>query len=90
MNTTHIGVDLAKTVFELAVSTTPGRVDQRRRVSRTGFPRFFVNRPPARVVMEACGAAHHWARTLQRIGRRPAPGIWAGSPSAGIGTSACC
>ena len=68
MNSTQIGVDLAKSVFEVAVSTVPGRVQERHRLSRPAFARFFVNRPPARVVFEACGSAHHWARTLQALG----------------------
>ncbi len=46
----------------------PGQVDERRRVSRAGLPGYFVNRPPAQVVLEACGTAHHWARALQRLG----------------------
>ncbi|WP_175233663.1 IS110 family transposase, partial [Paraburkholderia humisilvae] len=29
---------------------------------------FFANRPASRVVMEACGSAHHWARVLARLG----------------------
>ncbi len=68
MNSTLIGVDLAKSVFEVAVSATPGRVHERHRLSRAAFPGFFVNRPAARVVLEACGSAHHWARMLQRFG----------------------
>ncbi|MFN0181155.1 MAG: IS110 family transposase [Gemmatimonadales bacterium] len=68
MNSTQIGVDLAKSVFEIAISTAPGRVQERHRLSRAAFAGLFVNRPAARVVLEACGSAHHWARTLQRLG----------------------
>lgn len=68
MNTTTVAVDLAKSVFELAVSDGQGRVTERKRLSREGFSRFFVNRPPCRIVMEACGTAHHWARTFQALG----------------------
>ena len=70
MNSTQIGVDLAKSVFEVAVSGAPGRVDERHRMSRTALPAFFANRPPAQVLLEACGSAHHWARTLQRLGHQ--------------------
>lgn len=68
MNTTHIAVDLAKSVFEVAVSHAPGRVHERHRLSRTGFRRFFATCPPAHVLLEACGSAHHWGRELQALG----------------------
>jgi len=42
MNTTQASVDLAKSVFQVALSTTPGRVDQHRRLSRKRFQRFFA------------------------------------------------
>jgi transposase len=32
---------------------------------------FFRNRPPATIVLEACGSAHYWARELQAMGHRP-------------------
>lgn len=67
---TTIAVDLAKGVFEIAVSEDPGRVCERKRLSRSQLIAFFANRPPARVVMEACGSAHHWARQLQSLGHR--------------------
>jgi transposase len=70
MKHTMIAVDLAKSVFEIAVSEQPGRVCERHRLSRTAFLRFFVQRPPATVVMEACGSAHHWARQLEGLGHR--------------------
>jgi transposase len=66
--TTTIAVDLAKSVFEVAVSEAPGRVSERKRLSRSGLATFFANRPPAVVLMEACGSAHHWGRELQRLG----------------------
>jgi transposase len=64
----QIGVDLAKSVFEVAVSTTPGRVEERHRLSRAALPRFFATRPPAEILLEACASAHHWGRELQRLG----------------------
>jgi transposase len=70
MNATQIGIDLAKAVFEVAVSTAPGRVQERHRLSRAALPTFFANRPAACVVLEACGSAHPWARTLQRLGHQ--------------------
>jgi transposase len=68
----QIGVDLAKSVFEVAVSTVPGVVRERRRLSRAAFTPFFAHHPPAEVFLEACGSAHHWGRELQRLGHRVA------------------
>ena len=61
-----IGVDIAKTVFEIAVSPEPGSIIQRERLKRACFLAFFVNRPPALVAMEACGSAP-WARQIQAL-----------------------
>jgi transposase len=68
MNSIQIGVDLAKSVFDIAVSDAPGRVQERRRLSRTALTQYFANRPPGQIVMEACGSAHHWGRALQQLG----------------------
>lgn len=70
MKHTTIAVDVAKSVFEIAVSEQPGRVAERHRLSRDRFLRFFVQRPPATVVLEACGSAHHWARQIEALGHR--------------------
>jgi hypothetical protein len=65
MEHTTIAVDLAKSVFQVAVSHRPGHLDEERRLSRDRFLAFFAQRPPATIVLEACGSAHHWARQLQ-------------------------
>jgi len=70
MHTTQASVDLAKSVFQVAISTTPGRVDQHHRLSRTRFERFFAEREEMEVLMEACGTAHHWGRELEAMGHR--------------------
>jgi len=70
MDHTLVGVDLASTVFEVAISYQPGRVAKTRRLSRSKFFAFFATLPPATVVMEACGSAHFWARKLQAAGHR--------------------
>ncbi len=67
-DSTTIAVDLAKSVFEIAVSKQPGRVCQRRRLTRSQMISFFSNQPSAKVLMEACGSAHHWAREIQGLG----------------------
>src|SRR3954451_13857285 len=68
MEHTTIAVDLAKSVFQVAVSKRPGHVDHERRLSVERLLPFFAQQPPATVVLEACGSAHHWARQLQPFG----------------------
>jgi transposase len=68
MNATTVGVDLAKSRFELVMSDVRSGVQRRERLTRTRFATFFANFPPSLVVMEACGSAHYWARTLQAQG----------------------
>jgi transposase len=70
MEHTLIAVDLAKSVFEIAVSERPGRVTERHRLGRAGLVEFLAQRRPATVVMEACGSAHHWGRQIQTLGHR--------------------
>lgn len=79
MNTTRIGIDLAKTVFEVAISRTPGHVEKRKRLARGRMHEFFAQCEPAEILMEACGSAHHWGRELQAMGHRVSllhPGRW--------------
>lgn len=67
-NDTLVAVDIAKEVFEVGVSDRPGRVVRRRRLARFEFLEFFVQLPPATVVMEACGSAHYWGRRIEELG----------------------
>ena len=68
MNATTVAVDLAKSVFQLAVADEHWRVVETQRLTRTQFERWFVNRTVSLVIMESCGSAHHWARWLQGLG----------------------
>jgi transposase len=63
-----VGVDLAKSVFQLAVADGNWRLVEQQRLSRTQFERWFANRAVGLVVMEACGSAHYWARWLNALG----------------------
>ena len=67
---TRIAVDVAKAVFEIAISDRPGRVSRRERPKRHQFLPFLAQQPPATVVMEACGSAHYWAREIQKLGHQ--------------------
>ncbi len=68
MNRTTIAVDLAKSVFQVAVADGDWRVISRHRFSRGQLLRFFGERQPCLVVMEACGTAHFWGRWLSSLG----------------------
>ena len=70
MKDTTIAVDIAKDVFEIAVSPEPGVVSETHRVSRKKLLSFFANRPAATVVMEACGSSHHWGREITKLGHQ--------------------
>jgi transposase len=62
MHATTVAIDLAKDVFELAYADADHRIVARKRLSRRAFARALDNQGPLRVVMEACGSAHYWAR----------------------------
>jgi transposase len=68
MDSTTIAVDIAKSVFQVAVSHHPGKVSEHYRFSRSRFKSFFVKHQPARVLFEACGSAHYWAREFIELG----------------------
>ena len=67
---TVVAMDVAKAVFELAVSEEPGRVKLHRRLSRGELEVFFAQARRSTVVMEACGSAHHWGRQLEGLGHK--------------------
>ena len=68
MKDTMIGVDLAKSVFQLHAASMTGELKFRKKLSRQSFLKFMAELPPAAVVMEACGSAHYWAREMIRLG----------------------
>ena len=69
MDATTIGIDLAKDVFEIAISDRRGRVHERRRLARRQFGVFVDTlSPDTVVVMEACGTAHYWGRRCRARG----------------------
>ena len=62
MNVTTVAVDLAKSMFQLAVADEHWHIVETQRLTRIQFERWFANRNVSLVIMEACGSAHHWAR----------------------------
>ena len=68
MPATTVAVDVAKSVFQIAVADDKWKVIETHRLTRSQFERWFQNREVGQVVMEACGSAHHWARWLKGQG----------------------
>ena len=68
MKDTVIGVDLAKTAFQIHAASLTGELLFRKKVRRPQLLRFMASQPLALVVMEACGSAHYWARELMNAG----------------------
>jgi transposase len=65
---TTIGLDLAKTVFQIHGVDANGKAVVRRKLKRAEVLEFFAKLPPCLIGMEACGTSHHWARELERLG----------------------
>jgi error-prone DNA polymerase len=63
-----IGLDTAKTVFQIHGVDEAGKAATRRKLRRSELISFFEKQEACTVVMEACGAAHHWARMLTGLG----------------------
>ena len=68
MNTTTIGLDIAKRVFQVHGTNTRGNSTMTRRLKRAELLRFFANLQPCLIGIEACASAHHWARKLCELG----------------------
>jgi len=64
----RIGVDTSKQIFQLHGVDTAEQPVLRKRLSRKQMLEFFAKLPPTKVGMEACGAAHYWARELGKLG----------------------
>ena len=63
---TIIGLDIAKSSFQVHGVAASGRTTLRKKLRRGQVLEFFANLPPCGVGMEACGGGHYWAR-----GQRP-------------------
>jgi transposase len=65
MKITTIGIDLAKTLFQLHGVDKHGKAGLRKQLKRKDVLSFFANLEPCLIGMEACGSAHYWARKLR-------------------------
>ncbi len=63
-----IGLDLAKSVFQVHGVDGEGGVVFRRQLRRAQVLAFFKKQPPCLVGMEACATSHHWAREITALG----------------------
>src|SRR5437867_2002647 len=64
---TTIGLDLAKTVFQVHGVDASGRAVVRRQLRRSQVLPFFAKQPVCLVGIEACATAHHWAREIAKF-----------------------
>jgi len=65
---TTIGLDIAKSVFQVHGADAEGNVVIRRQLRRRHVLAFFQKLPPCLVGIEACASSHHWSRELQALG----------------------
>jgi transposase len=65
-----IGLDLAKSVFQVHGADASGAVLFRKKLRRPQVLIFFAAQPPCTVAMEACASSHHWAREIGRLGHQ--------------------
>ena len=63
-----IGLDLAKSVFQVHGVDAAGEVVVRRQIRRSQLLQFFAKQPACRIGMEACASSHFWARELIALG----------------------
>jgi transposase len=68
MNVTTIGLDLAKSVFQVHGIGSHGKTLITKQLRRGKVLEFFANLPACLVGIEACPSAHHWAREISRLG----------------------
>ena len=70
MQITTIGLDLAKSWFQVHGVDADGKVAIRRKLKRSDVISFFKSVPPCLVGIEACATAHYWARELIALGHQ--------------------
>jgi hypothetical protein len=64
---TTVGLDIAKSVFQVHGVDAEGKVVIRRQLRRRHVVGFFQRRPASLVGIEACATSHHWSRELQAL-----------------------
>src|SRR5262250_3729746 len=67
---TTVGLDIAKSVFQVHGVDGEGNVVFRRQLKRRYVLPFFQKLPPCLVGIEACATSHYWSRELQALGHK--------------------
>ncbi len=67
---TTLGIDLAKSVFQLHGIDLAGKVVLRREVRRAQLMKTIAQLEPCLIGIEACGSAHYWARRFGEHGHQ--------------------
>jgi transposase len=67
---TTIGLDIAKSVFQVHGVDAAGQVVVRRQLKRRYVLAFFEKLPPCLIGVEACASSHHWSRELRALGHK--------------------
>jgi len=65
---TTVGLDIAKSVFQVHGVDAQGKVIVRRQLKRRYVLAFFQKLPPCLIGIEACASSHYWSRELQALG----------------------
>ena len=65
---TTIGLDIAKSIFQVHGIDGTGGIVVRRRLTRARVVPFFEKLAPCLIGIEACATSHHWARELRKLG----------------------
>ena len=68
-NNTVIGIDLAKSIFQVATFRND-KISSNNRLNRTKFKEFLLKIEPTEIYMEACYSAHYWARFAEQAGHK--------------------
>ena len=67
MEITTLGIDIAKSVFQLHGVDAAGQVVLKKRLRRNQVLDFMTQLPRCLVGIEACGTSHHWAREIAGV-----------------------
>ena len=68
MHAITIGLDIAKSVFQVHGEDAQGKIVIQKKLRRSQVVEFFRKLPASLIGIEACGTSHHWARTLRELG----------------------
>lgn len=68
MNISLLGIDIAKTTFQLHGVDSNGKMLLKNRITRDNLASFIANLPSCTIAMEACGGANYWGRLFESYG----------------------